>query len=62
MNLNSIKNTKIKRNDYHSVNIHDDTFIRMRDACIKLNCAHRTFVDLAVNTLINQYEKEKENK
>tara|TARA_R110001599_G_scaffold152407_1_gene337417 strand:+ start:49 stop:237 length:189 start_codon:yes stop_codon:yes gene_type:complete len=62
MNLDSIKNTKAKRNEYHVVNVHQKTFDKMKDACVKLNCAHRTFVDLAINTLINQYEKEKENK
>lgn len=59
MSLDSIKNTRsLKPKAYRPVNIKTETYNRMKEVCIDLQSTHAAFMELAINNLIEEYERK----
>ena len=59
MSLDSIKNTATsKPRAYRAVNIREETYARMKVVCADLQATHNAFMELAINNLIEEYERK----
>ncbi len=59
MSIDSIKNTATsKPRAYRAVNIREDTYARMKVVCAELEAKHSAFMELAINNLIEEYERK----
>jgi len=58
MSLDSIKNTRsVKPKAYRPVNIKTETYDKMKQVCVELQSTHNAFLELAINNLIEEYER-----
>ena len=61
MDLNDLKNTKVKATEsYVSVAITHKLNDRVNLICHELKCTKAKFVALAINNLINEYERKQD--
>lgn len=59
MSIDSIKNTKcVKPKLYRPVNLKTETYAKMKQICIELQSTHNAFLELAINNLIEEYERK----
>ena len=59
MSIDSIKNTATsKPKAYRAVNIREETYARMKVVCADLQATHNAFMELAINNLIEEYERK----
>tara|TARA_R100000995_G_C3460892_1_gene113065 strand:+ start:786 stop:974 length:189 start_codon:yes stop_codon:yes gene_type:complete len=58
MSIDSIKNTRcVKPKLYRPVNLKTETYAKMKQICIELQSTHNAFLELAINNLIEEYER-----
>jgi CRISPR/Cas system-associated protein endoribonuclease Cas2 len=59
MTIDSIKNTATNKPTGHrAVNITENTYARMKVICAELQATHKAFMELAINNLIEEYERK----
>ena len=59
MSIDSIKNTRcVKPKLYRPVNLKTETYAKMKQICIELQSTHNAFLELAINNLIEEYERK----
>ena len=59
MDLNDIINTKVKHPvGWKTVAISSESNDKLNAICKEINCTKGKFVDLAINKLINEYERK----
>tara|TARA_R100001463_G_scaffold9366_1_gene28071 strand:+ start:2632 stop:2820 length:189 start_codon:yes stop_codon:yes gene_type:complete len=59
MSIDSIKNTRcVKPKAYRPVNLKAETYVKMKEICIEIQSTHNAFLELAINNLIEEYERK----
>ena len=62
MEINDIKDTKVKHSNagWKTIAISSDSNDKINVICKELNCTKGKFIDLAIQKLISEYERNKD--